>query len=69
MEGQSSYTSTPEQKRVYLQERSLVLAESDKVEHVFIDFRNKIYIDISMDYVNQINVSQDRVDGELYKVQ
>jgi len=30
---------------------------------------NKIGIDISMDYVNQINVSQDRVDWELYKTQ
>jgi hypothetical protein len=53
MEGQSSYTKLPEQKMVYLQERkSFILVDSDDVEHVFIDCRNKIDIDISTDYVN-----------------
>jgi len=67
MERQSSYTSVPEQKLVYLQERkSLILAGSDNIEHVFIYSRNKIDIDVSM---NQINVSQDSVDGESYKTQ
>jgi hypothetical protein len=47
MEGQSNYTSIPEQKMVHLQDRkSLILVDSENIEHVFNDFRYKMDIDI-----------------------